>query len=83
MTIVLNNTYISDLATKSTPSHRNISDLRMSAFFFLTVQFNATQSYLLLLRTVAALSELRLLLIQLKYEHCRSFNALRLPSCLE
>ena len=82
MTIVLNNTYISDLATKSTPSHRNISDLRMSAFF-LTVQFNATQSYLLLLRTVAALSELRLLLIQLKYKHCRSFNALRLPSCLE
>ena len=32
MSIVLNNTYTSDLATKSTPSHRNMSDLLMSAF---------------------------------------------------
>ena len=40
MSIFLNNTYTSDLATKSTTSHRNISDLRISAFFFLnsTVQ---------------------------------------------
>ena len=32
--IVRNNTYTSDLATKSTTSHRNIWDLRISAFFF-------------------------------------------------
>ena len=40
MSIVLNNTYTSDLATKSTTSHRNIWDLRVSAVFFLnsTVQ---------------------------------------------
>ena len=40
MSIVLNNTYASDMATKSTASHRNILDLRISALFFLnsTVQ---------------------------------------------